>query len=551
MTFPLASELTLGLIWLIFHNMQEQNSPPNDGNRPVWTLGDLSQALKKTVESVYDQVRVKAEVSQPKRAASGHVYFTLKDDSATLDAVCWKGVAAQLATQPEEGLEVVVTGKLTTYPGRSKYQIVVQQVELAGEGALLKQLEERRRRLMAEGLFAPERKQKIPAMPRIIGVVTSPTGAVIRDILHRLKERYPVHVLVWPVLVQGQGAAEDIAAAIRGFDHLVDHPDPAIATPDTLIIARGGGSIEDLMAFNEEVVVRAVADCRLPVISAVGHETDTTLIDHAADLRAPTPTAAAEFATPVAAEIQARINDLETRMMQRMQQKFDQSTQQVRHLERVLADPGMLMETKGQRLDLAVTGLDRSTETILARLNDRFTRLGARLQTPSHQLSAAADRLRSVERRADLAVASSIEEARGRLSRVTEKLTPPAERITMANARLDLASQKLDSLITARLNHAGTRLDQSIRLLDASSFQRVLDRGFALVTTSAGAIMRSAGEHPDGTAVSLRFADGDRAASLGEKSSPPSSAQKPEPKAKPARPAGASKKDNPDQGNLF
>ena len=443
------------------------------GNNPVWSLGELSQALQKTVEGEYGHLRVKAEVSQPKQYPSGHLYFTLKDDKATLDAVCWRGVVGGLTSRPEEGLEVIVTGKLTTYSGRSKYQIVVQDVELAGEGALLKQLEERRRRLAAEGLFDPERKQLLPVMPQTIGVVTSPRGAVIRDILHRLGERYPVNVLVWPVSVQGQGAAEEVAAAILGFDRLLDMPETPVPVPDVVIVARGGGSTEDLMAFNEEAAVRAAAECRLPLISAVGHETDTTLIDHAADVRAPTPTAAAEFATPVAADIQARINDLESRMVQRVQGRFEQATSDIRNLGRALSDPGMLLESKGQRIDLAVAGMERRMDTALAEFSGQFGRIASRLQTPTQRLAEVSERFGATAR-------------------------------------------KLDSQTDLRLERLAARFGQASRLLEVSSFQSVLERGFALVTGPDGAVMRSARQHNAGTGVTLRFGDGRRGATLGE-----------------------------------
>ena len=463
--------------------MQSANPPAPDtdsrGNRPVWSLNELSRALKGTVEDAYSYIRVKAEVSQAKiYPSSGHLYFTLKDEKDTLDAVCWKGSVQGLSTLPEEGLEVVVTGKLTTFSGRSKYQIVVQEVELAGEGALLKQLEERRKRLMAEGLFDKDRKRPIPAMPAAIGVVTSPQGAVIRDILHRLKERFPVRVLVWPVAVQGKGAAEEIAAAIRGFDALVDSPHPDIPAPDVVIVARGGGSTEDLMAFNEEAVVRAAADCRLPLISGVGHETDTTLIDHAADLRAPTPTAAAELATPEAVEIQARINDFETRLLQRLKGRFDRADSEVRHLGRALADPGMLLESKGQRLDIAVGDMERRMDSVLAGLGNRFAAIASGLRTPSNQLAEVSERFNG-------------------------------------------AAQKLEPAMNLTLERLVTRLGQAARLLEVSSFQGVLERGFALVTGPDGKVMRSAGQHDAGAGVTLRFGDGRRAAVLGDADAKP------------------------------
>ncbi|MFN6935860.1 MAG: exodeoxyribonuclease VII large subunit, partial [Tsuneonella sp.] len=274
---------------------------PGD-NAEALSVSELSNLLKRTVEDRFGHVRLRGELSGVKRAASGHFYCALKDDKAVIDGVMWRGSAERLAFVPEDGLEVVATGKLTTYPGRSKYQIVIDSLELAGEGALLALLEKTRQRLAAEGLFDAGRKRPLPYLPATIGVVTSPTGAVIRDILHRLADRFPSRVIVWPVLVQGQGAAAQVAAAVRGFSALPEGHD---LRPDLLIVARGGGSIEDLWSFNEEVVVRAIADCSIPTISAVGHETDTTLADFAADRRAPTPTAAAEMAVPVRRELAA------------------------------------------------------------------------------------------------------------------------------------------------------------------------------------------------------------------------------------------------------
>ncbi|HTZ35437.1 MAG TPA: exodeoxyribonuclease VII large subunit, partial [Stellaceae bacterium] len=254
-------------------------------NRPEYTVSELAAALKRSIEDNFSYVRVRGEISGYKRHGSGHCYFALKDADAVLDAVCWRTTAIRLAVKPEDGMEVVATGRLTTYPGRSKYQLVVDSLELAGRGALLKLLEDRRRRLAAEGLFDAERKRRLPFLPGVIGVVTSPSGAVIRDILHRLADRFPRRVVVWPVAVQGEGAAAQIAAAIDGFNRLPPGAADGPPRPDLLIVARGGGSLEDLMAFNEEVVVRAAAASAIPLISAVGHETDTTLIDHASDRR--------------------------------------------------------------------------------------------------------------------------------------------------------------------------------------------------------------------------------------------------------------------------
>src|SRR5438552_213085 len=293
------------------------NVAPGD-NSPALTVSELSGALKRTIETAFGEVRVRGEISGFKRHGSGHCYFTLKDENACIDAVIWRGNAAGLAFRPEDGAEIIATGKLTTYPGRSKYQIVVERMELAGEGALLALLERRRKALAAEGLFAPERKRKLPFLPQVVGVVTSPTGAVIRDILHRLEDRCPTRVILWPVPVQGEGAAGKIAQAIRDFASF----DPR---PDLLIVARGGGSIEDLWAFNEEEVVRAAAESPIPLISAVGHETDTTLIDHAADRRAPTPTAAAEIAVPVRSELLAQLAEPGHRAQQCLARRAERS----------------------------------------------------------------------------------------------------------------------------------------------------------------------------------------------------------------------------------
>jgi exodeoxyribonuclease VII large subunit len=328
------------------------NAAPGD-NSPPLTVTELSGALKRTIENAFGQVRVRGEISGFKRHASGHCYFTLKDENACIDAVIWRGSASGLVFRPEDGAEVIATGKLTTYPGRSKYQIVVDRMELAGEGALLALLEKRRKALAAEGLFAPERKRKLPFLPRVIGVVTSPTGAVIRDILHRLEGRCPTHVILWPVPVQGEGAAAKIAAAIRAF--------PAIEPrPDLLIVARGGGSIEDLWAFNEEEVVRAAAESPIPLISAVGHETDTTLIDHAADHRAPTPTAAAEIAVPVRSELAAQLGELQHRAQQCLSRRIERGRERFELTVCRWPEPQAIFAPKVQRLDDAGERLPRS-----------------------------------------------------------------------------------------------------------------------------------------------------------------------------------------------
>lgn len=340
-------------------------------NAPALSVSQLSAALKRVVEDGFGRVRVRGELSGTKRAASGHLYGALKDDSALIDMVMWKGQAGRLAFRPEDGVEVIATGRLTTYPGRSKYQLVADSLEVAGEGALMLLFERLKARLRAEGLFDRE-KQPLPRLPRTIGVVTSPTGAVIRDILHRIADRFPVRVIVWPVLVQGEGAGSQVAAAVRGFDALPANGG-AVPRPDLVIVARGGGSIEDLWAFNEEAVVRAIADCRIPTISAVGHETDVTLADHAADVRAPTPTAAAELALPVRSELAAALASIHARGLQAALRLRARSTERLTALARLLPRRDALYAGHRQRLDELAERLARGVGGITRSARDRLT----------------------------------------------------------------------------------------------------------------------------------------------------------------------------------
>lgn len=332
------------------NNDLSENGPEMAGDAiDVYSVGEISALIRQTVEDEFPYVRIQGEISGFTRAASGHLYFSLKDEKDVLDSVCWRGSVGKLQAKPEDGLEVIATGRITTYGPRSRYQMVVEQIEVAGEGALLKLLEERKKKLAAEGLFNEEIKQEIPYLPTVIGVVTSPTGAVIRDILHRLRERFPVHVLVWPVPVQGDGAAEKIAGAINGFDKMP--LGGKVPRPDLIIVARGGGSIEDLWAFNEEVVVRATANCTIPLISAVGHETDTTLIDFASDLRAPTPTAAAEMAVPVRSELVASVMSESSRLVRRAARITQERKTKLDGLKRGIPDLAHIVGTAAQRLD--------------------------------------------------------------------------------------------------------------------------------------------------------------------------------------------------------
>src|SRR5260221_4984991 len=378
--------------------------PPAAGaprlNLPEYTVSELSTALKRRIEESFSYVRVRGEVSGFKRHSSGHCYLALKDADAVLDAVCWRGTALRLTIKPEDGMEVVCTGRLTTFPGRSKYQLVLDSMELAGVGALLKLLEERKQRLAAEGLFAESRKKKLPFLPAVIGVVTSPTGAVIRDILHRLADRFPRRVLLWPVAVQGEGAAAQVAAAIDGL-HRIAAGGP-VPRPDLIIVARGGGSLEDLMAFNEEVVVRAAASSAIPLISAVGHETDTTLIDHASDLRAPTPTAAAEIAVPVRLDLMAELGGKTARLAGGLSRLFTERRLQLAGLARGLPDPQDLLGAAAQRLD------DRSERLRLA--------IGTRFRAARQRLDLSAAGLRPA------ALAADIRRARERFGDVRRRL---------------------------------------------------------------------------------------------------------------------------------
>ncbi|HUE79814.1 MAG TPA: exodeoxyribonuclease VII large subunit [Sphingomicrobium sp.] len=410
---------------------------PGD-NSPPLTVSELSGALKRTIETAFDKVRVRGEISGFKRHASGHCYFTLKDESACIDAVIWRGQAAALAFRPEDGAEVIASGRLTTYVGRSKYQIVVDRLELAGEGALMALLERRRKALAAQGLFDAARKRKLPFLPQIIGVVTSPTGAVIRDILHRLEDRCPTHVVVWPVPVQGEGASARIASAIRGFAEYSPRP-------DLLIVARGGGSIEDLWAFNEEEVVRAAAESPIPLISAVGHETDTTLIDHAADLRAPTPTAAAELAVPVRTELLASLADLGRRGA---------------HCLSIRADRAR------ERLELTACRWPRP-EALFLPASQRADELGERLPR---------------------ALAARAGHARADLNAVAPRL------------RVEL--------VRDRIVRAGGQLASLWKMAELVHPDRPLSKGFARITSRAGKTLSRAADALAERLLTLHFTDG-------------------------------------------
>ncbi len=483
-------------------------------NAPEYTVSELSFAVKRTVEGAFERVRVRGEVSGLKRHGSGHVYFTLKDEKAVLAAVCWRGMAARLRFQPEDGLEVVCTGRLTTYPGRSQYQIVVEQVEPAGEGALLKLLEERKKKLAAEGLFDKARKRAPPYLPEVVGGVTSPTGAVIRDILQRFADRFPRPVLLWPVRVQGEGAAEEIAAAIAGFNRL--EPGGPTPRPDVLIVARGGGSLEDLWAFNEEIVVRAAAASEIPLISAIGHETDVTLIDFAADRRAATPTAAAEMAVPVRAELVGRVLDLERRLVGAAARLVEARRGEVRGLARGLLDPRGLIELAVQRLDGACERLDRALAQGIERRHGRVVELGGRLRSPREQLGDARAKLALAAQRWIAAMRHRIAGEGHRLAAAAAGLRPAPLASDVERGRSALAELGRRAVRAARraLDDAARGLEAQARLLDGYGFQQVLERGFVLARDDAGRPVVSAAEATPGTGLGLTFKDGERHATV-------------------------------------
>ncbi len=464
------------------HSNHREDPAPAAPNMPVYSVSEISRAIKRTIEDDFAWVRVRGEISGFKRAASGHLYMTLKDRDAVIDGVCWRGKAGRLSIAPEDGMEVIVSGRVTTFAGRSKYQLVIEQMELAGEGALLKLLEERKRKLAAEGLFEEARKRPLPYLPDVIGVVTSPTGAVIRDILHRLAARFPRRVLVWPVLVQGEAAAAQVAAAIEGFNGL--KAGGPVPRPDLLIVARGGGSLEDLWAFNEEVVVRAAAASEIPLISAVGHETDVTLIDFAADRRAPTPSAAAEMAVPVRADLVSQVLDGERRLRLAWERSLSGRRTVIEGLGRGLPHPARLLEDKSQRLDDRIERFESAVRRLFVQRQERTADLAARLPHPRRQLALARERFAETRQRFDAAFTR-----RGALERKREAL--------------------------AALG----------RVLETVSYQSTLARGFAVVHGPKGVVTRAA-QIEAGESLKLQFSDGQAAATAG----PPSSAQSARPK---------------------
>jgi exodeoxyribonuclease VII large subunit len=486
-------------------------------NVAEFSVSELSNAVKRALEDGFGYIRVRGEISGYRGPhSSGHAYFALKDDKAKIEAVIWKGVMSKLRFRPEEGMEVIAQGRITTYPGSSKYQIMIDSLEPAGVGALMALLEERKRKLAAEGLFGDDRKRKLPFFPRVVGIVTSPTGAVIRDMLHGFEERCPTHVIVWPVRVQGETSAAEVANAIRGFNALL--PGGPIPRPDVLIIARGGGSLEDLWGFNEEIVVRAAAASTIPLISAVGHETDWTLIDLVSDARAPTPTKAAEWAVPKYSELieqtesQAyRLNIAVRRTLESRRTELRAASRGLPRLEDLIALPRQRFDGAAMRLDRALLANTRAHGMRLARVSGR---LHPRLLT--NRLERTRDRLESLARRAADGLARTASQRRARLERVGGRLNPEMLRVRLSRGTERLAALQARSVqaMATSLTARRQRLDSQAQMLSTLSYKSVLGRGYALVRDAEGRAVRSVGQVIVGNGIDIEVGDGRIAANV-------------------------------------
>ncbi len=492
-----------------------EDTPAASGNQPEYTVSELSGAVKRVIEGEFGLVRVRGEVGRVSRPASGHLYFDLKDDRSVIAAISWKGQVAKMQVRPEEGMEVVATGRMTTFPGQSKYQLIVDDVAPAGAGALMAMLEKRRAALAEEGLFDQSRKQVIPYLPTVIGVVTSPSGAVIRDILHRLRDRFPRHVLIWPVAVQGQACAPEVAAAIKGFNAIA--PGGPIPRPDVIIVARGGGSLEDLWGFNEEIVVRAAAESLIPLISAVGHETDTTLIDYAADLRAPTPTAAAELAVPVRLDLLATTDAYGARMMRGVAQALARRDQRLRDLGRALPRLDALMAGPRQRLDAAAQRLGGGLGLAVARKRGAYERSAGliRPETLLRLLERRRDGLNRTAGQIDQVNARLHDRRHAALDKWGSRLAPALARLIVdterqaseGTARLALLAQRLDRAPTQRMSDLARRLEAIDRTRLTLGYAETLQRGYAVVRAD-GAVVTTREAAERGTELEVEFHDG-------------------------------------------
>lgn len=528
-------------------------SPPSPapnavGNVVEFTVSELSQAVKRALEDGFGHVRLRGEVSGYRGPhASGHCYFSLKDDKARIDAVVWRSAWSRLKVKPEEGMEVIATGKISSFPGSSKYQIVIEALEPAGLGALMAQLEERRRRLAAEGLFADERKRPLPFLPRVVGIVTSPTGAVIRDMLHGFRERFPTRVVVWPVRVQGDGSAAEIAAAIRGFNAF-----PAggpLPRPDVLIVARGGGSLEDLWSFNDEAVVRAVAASAIPVISAVGHETDWTLIDHAADARAPTPTKAAEWAVPKHSDLLQDTGKLGLRLTVAIRRLLEALRRELKSAERGLPRPEDLAALPRQRLDSIAHRLDGALRARVQRCHTRFFQVAGRLPPPRALVIHPRRALDATGLRLGRALSANTQAHHTRHVRIAARLRPAPIRLRLERCgeRLEALDRRIGRALAASLAERRHALSGQAKLLVSLGYHSVLARGFALVRDAEGAMVRTARAVTPGQELEIEFADGRVRADARDGQAATEAGKKPSDAPAP----GPRKRPGKDQGSLF
>jgi exodeoxyribonuclease VII large subunit len=507
----------------MYHRMEPETKPGTTvaepvastarqgANLPEYSVSELSFAIKRTLEGAYAYVRLKGEISGFRGAhSSGHCYFALKDDKAKIEAVIWRTTVQALRIKPAEGLEVIATGRVTSFPGKSTYQIVIDALEPAGVGALMALLEERKKKLGAEGLFAEGKKRRLPFLPRVIGVITSPTGAVIRDMLAGFAERFPARVLLWPVRVQGETSAGEVAAAIRGFNAL--SPGGRIPRPDVLIVARGGGSLEDLWGFNEEIVVRAAAESQIPLVSAVGHETDWTLIDLAADARAPTPTKAAEWAVPKYADLVEQVGKFSLRLATAARRALDGMRAHLRAAMRGLPRRGELVALPRQRYDAVERRLGRALIANARVHTTRLARVAVRLAPRLLEVRIARRRehLTSLARHAASSLARVTGPKRARLERVAGRIAPHVltVRVSRAAERLHALEARAAQGMVNAVARRRARLDGAAQLLSSLGYHSVLQRGFALVRTASGAGLRSVAQVAPGDKLDIELADG-------------------------------------------
>ncbi|SEK80257.1 Exodeoxyribonuclease VII large subunit [Roseovarius nanhaiticus] len=512
------------------------DDPDPGANAPEFSVSDLSGAIKRLIEGEFSFVRVKGEIGRVSRPKSGHIYLDLKDDRAVINGIIWKGVAGRLPVQPEEGMEVVATGRLTTFPGQSRYQIVIEDIKPAGAGALMAMLERRRAALAGEGLFDEGRKKRLPYLPEIIGVVTSPSGAVIRDILHRLRDRFPRKVIIWPVAVQGERCAPEVTRAIHGFNAMT--PGGAMPRPDLIIVARGGGSIEDLWGFNEESVVRAAAASDIPLISAVGHETDTTLIDYASDKRAPTPTAAAELAVPVRLELLAWLDGQEGRLIQALSGGVAQRGQRLRDLARALPRPEVLLDGPRQRIDLWGDRLPAALIRGVQLRRVALSEAGGALRPGVLRRMIEGDtrRLRAASERMGGALERRTRDDRRRLDALAARFAAraPGEGVAARRAQMDRMNERLSAAGQRQIDGWAQRIAALDRLRETLGYRETLKRGYAVVR-SDGALVTTRKEAKAAGALEIEFADG--RLGIGGAAAP--------------APRKKDKPDAPDQGSLF